>query len=573
LAGAKQRNAARRLCEELENVMIDTLLESEQEIDAAVIPASLRLELVVTDADSIQELVLRDDGRDRSEYSLCAMRIGLLSLKHARGQIDADAVRREGDRLLSEMDETMESYRAQLHDNLNRALKDYFDPSSGRLQERLERLIKKDGELEQVLRRQIGCQGSELANTLAAHVGENSPLMKLLDPDESRGLVTALRYSTEEVLQAERARILAEFSLDNKDGALTRLLAELGEENGRLRADLENRIDEVTQEFSLDREDSALSRLVRKVEQAQVTISREFSLDNDGSALTRISQLLNETTGAINTNLTLDNDGSALSRLRRELLEILKRHEDQANSFHNDVTSALEAMKARREESLRSTTHGRQFEDVVVEFVKREAERAGDIAISTVCSAGAIKYCKVGDAVVELGPDCAAAGERFVVEAKEDSSYDLRKALLETETARKNRDASVGVFVFSKTTAPEGQDPLLRYGNDIAVVWDSEDLNNDVILKAALSLARALCVRLATSRTAETADFQTIDSAILVIETEAKRLAKMKGWVETIGSNSTKVLDEIRKMTDAMDRQIGVLRTAVAGLKGSTIEE
>src|SRR5262249_49611176 len=110
---------------------------------------------------------------------------------------------------------------------------------------------------------------------------------------------------------------------------------------------------------------------------------------------------------------------------------------------------------------------------------------------------------------------------------------------------------------------------LLRYGNDIVVVWDSEDLSNDVILKAALSLARALCVRQAKSRTAEASDFQAIDSAIIVIETEAKRLAKMKCWVETIGSNSSKVLDEIRKMSDAMERQIGLLRGAVAGLKGS----
>ncbi len=54
--------------------------------------------------------------------------------------------------------------------------------------------------------------------------------------------------------------------------------------------------------------------------------------------------------------------------------------------------------------------------------------------------------------------------------------------------------ASVGVFVFSKNTAPANQEPLLRYGNDIFVIWDAEDMNNDVILKSALSLAKALCV-------------------------------------------------------------------------------
>ena len=41
----------------------------------------------------------------------------------------------------------------------------------------------------------------------------------------------------------------------------------------------------------------------------------------------------------------------------------------------------------------------------------------------------------------------------------------------------------------------------------------------------------------------------------------------MKTWAETIGSNSKKILDEIRKMSDAMETQIENLRTAATGLK------
>lgn len=550
--------------------MIDTLLELEHEVEEVGIPASLRLELVVTDVDSVQELILRDSGRDRGEYSVCALRIGLLSLKHARGQIDADAVRREGDRLIREMDQTLEIYRTQLNDNMTGALKEYFDPSSGRFQERLERLIKKDGELEQVLRRQIGSQVSELANTLAARVGEHSPLMKLLDPAESKGLVNALRYSTEEVLQIERNRILAEFSLDNKNSALSRLVAELSEENGRLRTDLENRIDEVTQEFSLDRDDSALSRLVSKVERAQATIAREFSLDNGDSALSRLSHLLDEATGAINNNLTLDKDGSALSLLRRELVDILQRHENQASSFQQEVTNALEAIKARREESLRSTTHGREFEELVVEFVQREAQRGGDVVATISNTSGEIRYCKVGDAVVELGPDCSASGQKFVVEAKENASYDLNRARTEIETARKNRGAPVGLFVFSRKAAPACQDHLLRYGDDIFVIWDAEDPQDDVVLKAALSLAKALCIREATMRRDQTADFETLDTSILKIEREAKRLSSMKTWTQTISSNSEKILREIQKMEGNLEKGLAELKEALTGLRQAT---
>lgn len=531
------------------------------------IPEGIALELIVTDQDCVKELASRNEGHDRDEYALCALRIGLLSLRHARGQLDADAVKREGEKLLGDLRNALDGYRAHLHDHLNSALKEYFDPESGRFQERIERLIKHDGDLEQTLRRQIGTESSELSRTLATHVGENSPLMKLLRPGESNNLIQMVRASAEEVIQAEHGRILSEFSLDNKSGALCRLLTELAGENGRFQGNLAEKINEVVKEFSLDDEDSALSRLVRKVESAQETISTEFSLDNSSSALSRMSGMLAHATDAINQNLTLDNEHSALARLRRELLELLKNQQDQANSFQIEVKSVLESMKARREESLRSTTHGKQFEEVVVDFVQREATKATDIATTAGNTTGTIRYCKVGDVVVELGPESAAAGEKFVVEAKEDASYDLRKALSEIETARQNRGASVGLFVFSKKAAPHCQEPLLRYGNDVFVIWDSDDINNDVILRAGLFVAKALCVREAKARNAEVADFEALDTAILGVEAESKRLAGMKTWVETIRSNSGKLLDEIRKMAEGLDQQVGILRDAVAGLK------
>jgi hypothetical protein len=535
----------------------------------AEIPSSICLELTVTDRDSVKELVLRDRGADRDEYALSAMRIGLLSLKHACGQIDADAVKREGDGLLRDLDHVLENYRTQMTSNLTSILKEYFDPQNGRFQERVERLIKRDGDLEQAVRRQVGSEGSELAQTLAAHVGATSPLMKLLDPQASNSLAQTIREAAENVLQGEHHRILAEFSLDNKDSALSRMVSELTEENGRLRSDFVQRMDEVADEFSLDKEDSALSRLVRKVEEAQKTITREFSLDDNSSALSRMSHLLNDAADAINNNLTLDNDEAALARLRRELLDILKRHEEQATSFQREVTLAIETMKIKREEAGRSMAHGNQFEDAVVDFVQHDVGKSGDLASATGKTTGAIKYCKVGDAVVELGPDCAAAGERFVVEAKEDATYDLCKARAEIETARKNREATIGVFVSSKKTAPAGLESFTRIGNDVFVTWDREDLANDVMLKAALSLAKALCVREAKTRKAEAADFESIDNTVLLIESEAARLANMKTWTETIKSNSGKILEDIRKMSDGLSQQVQALKDAVAGLKKS----
>ena len=200
---------------------------------------------------------------------------------------------------------------------------------------------------------------------------------------------------------------------------------------------------------------------------------------------------------------------------------------------------------------------------------QREAQRQNDIPIPTGDTTGAIKYCKVGDAVIEFSSDSAALGQRIVIEAKEDASYDVAKARAEIEMARKNREASVGVFVFSKKTAPAAQEPLLRYGDDDFLTWDTEDLNSDIIFRAGLSLVKALNIRNERVRRTESADIQAIDTAILEIETEAKRLAQMKTWTETIHTSSDKLLGEIGKMQKALDKQVEVLREATVGLRAT----
>ena len=528
---------------------------------------SVPLTLVVTDYESVVELLQKTEGRERDEYALASLRIGILALKHARGQIDADAVKREGERLLVDLKSALDQSRNDIHTNLTNALKEYFDPESGRFQERVERLIKQDGDLEQVLRRQVGNDGSELARTLAAHIGANSPLMKLLNPEESDGLVSSIRSTISTVVGEEQEHILSEFSLDNDQGALKRLVTELTQANGKLKTDLAAEIGNVVQEFSLDKEDSALSRLVKRVESAEETITKEFSLDEQGSALSRLSLVINEAKGAIDANLTLDTDSSTLSRLKRELVAILSAHEQKVQEFQTNVQAALEAMKAQRKESARSTQHGNDFEAAASEFVEKEAQRSGDVASCTGATTGLIKNCKVGDVVVELGPDCAAAGEKFVIEAKEDAAYTLARARIEIETARKNRGARVGLFLFSAQTAPAGIDTLVRYGDDVFLVWDAEKIESDVILRAGLSLAKALCVRQQKNRDDVEGNWEGIDAAILAVEKEAGRLASMKTWTETIQSNSGKILDEVRKMADNLEKQVAVLRENVETLR------
>lgn len=538
-------------------------------LDDQILPFALPLELNISDPELIRELVAYGEGKPRDEYALCALRIGLLALKQARGQVDGDTIKREGERLLNALDGKLTLHARGLDEQISGVLKDYFDPESGRVQERIQRLVKKDGELEELLRRQVGQQDSELCKTLTAHFGSDSPLMKVLSPKESEGLLKTLAETLQAALSEQRKRVLDEFSLDNQDGALSRLVKKLTENHGVVNQDLQKKIDEVVKEFSLDAEDSALSRLVKRVTVAQQTISAEFSLDNDNSALSRMSKHLKSTSDTIDNNLTLDKEGSALFRLRRELFELLSTHSESNLKFQGEVKQALEAMKIRREEAQRTTIHGKEFEQVVFEWVQADSQRCGDVAEFTGNTVGTIKNCKIGDVVIEMGPEHAAAGARIVIESKDKEGMLLRKAREEIETARKNREACVGIFIFAKGNATEGMAPFQRFGDDLFVVWDQYDPHSDLYLQAALMVARALCTRKAKQREGCAADFTGIDAAILDIEKKSESLDEVRTSAESIKGGADKILKRVQLVRDNLDKQILALRDLMADLRTS----
>jgi hypothetical protein len=503
------------------------------------LPYSLTVELVIDDRDVVQALCERAAGYERNRFALEALKIGVLALRHVGGQMSADLIQRESARLVKDMQQTLDQHMQLVHGRLGDALKEYFDPESGRFNDRVRRLVGQDGELSQLIKGFIDGENSQLARTMFSQIG---PLMKQLDPQHSEGLLAVLRSSVEAQLNQHRDHVLKEFSLDFKDGALCRLVNELSAKHGDFSKDLQLKFDALAKEFSLNEESSALSRLVQNVSQAQRTITSEFSLDSETSCL---------------------------SRLKRELVELLANAERKNQQFQEEVKVSLARIVTARQEAERSTRHGLEFEVAVCEFLAREAQHAGDIAIPTSQTTGLIKNCKIGDCVIELGPDCAAAGAKIVVEAKEEAGYTLARAREEIEQARKNRGAEWGMFVFSSKTAPRGMEPFQRYGNDVVIVWDAEDITSDVYLKAGIMTCRALCARAERQSAAQQVDFESIDRAICEIEKRAGNLDEVRKSAETIQTSSGKILERVRIDREALERQVAVLRESMADLKST----
>jgi len=509
------------------------------------LPFAIDLELCVEDRDVIAALVEFPDGPERNDYALEALKIGVLALRRASAAMDGEFIQRETNRLLETLRQTLDGHSHAAHERLAASLKEYFDPESGRFSQRVRRLTADDGELATLLRGQFDGDDSRLAKTLLSHVGENSVLMKHLSPDQSQGLLALLRTSVEAQLGQQRDRLLKEFSLDNAEGALCRLVKELTSKHGDLSKDLQTKIDAVVKEFSLDEESSALSRLVKNVDRAQRTITNEFSLDNEQSAL---------------------------RRLKTELTTIFEAHVKASADFQEEVKIALAKLVTKRETEARSTQHGITFEEAVYEFLNHDAQRRGDVAEFTKSSTGLIKNCKIGDVVTHLGCDCAAAGAKIVFEAKEVKDYTLLKARGEIEQARKNRDAQQGVFVFSRLTAP-AIPPLSRHGADVFVVWDAEDAQTNAYLLAAIEISRALCVRARAASERQAVDFLPIDKAILQIEKHVQNLDAVRTSAETIKGASEKILKRVEIDHRALTDQLALLRSAVGVVKHSLGED
>jgi hypothetical protein len=499
----------------------------------------IRLELVVSDAEVAHELLLRAEGRERDEFARQALRLGVLALRQASGALDAQTLQREGERLLGDVRELLVDRTGHVTDGVTKLLSVYFDPQSGSLPQRLERLTKRDGELETMLVKHLDGERSVLAQTLAQHVGTQSPLFKLLSPEQGDGLVSTLARTIDRALKAQSDEVLRQFSLDRPDSALRRLLDEVATENGKLRKELASDVQAVTKEFSLDHEDSALSRL---------------------------SSAIDKTCRSVQTSLTLDDPESPLFRMKREMRDVLDGMAASNTQFQTEVRATLEAFKARKAEAARSTQHGNTFESAVGDFLRLEAQRAGDLCEAVGTLRGHADR-KTGDYVLTLGPDSGAPETRIVCEAKAKKGYTERSALTEIALARKNREAQVGIVVMDRASAPDGTEAIRRLGQDLLVVWAPDDVASDMNLRLAVSVARALCVRERIAGSRAEASLQQLDESVETIANQIRVVDEIIHSAQLIKRRGDKVAASAEKLRATLEREVAALQDHVKTLR------
>ena len=170
------------------------------------------LHLSITDPEVAAAIGEAGEGRERQEFALTALRVGILSLRAARGTVDGATVRHEGDRLVSAMREQLAGFRASVDQTLSGTLRQYFDPASGLFAERVQRLVRHDGDLANVVGQQVEAARRAFDGLFDQHLGEQSELQRLLSADHDNAFPQALREQVNGALRQQGDTITADFT-------------------------------------------------------------------------------------------------------------------------------------------------------------------------------------------------------------------------------------------------------------------------------------------------------------------------------------------------------------------------
>ena len=301
------------------------------------------------------------------------------------------------------------------------------------------------------------------------------------------------------------------------DGRLPRTLEAFLGDRGRL----QSMVDEL---FDPKRRDSAIGRMSTML---------ETYFDGDAS---RLATLLDPT-----------RMGSPLHQFRSEVAAGFK-------AIAEKLVALEAAGAARAGERAKSAAKGADFETLLEGMLGDIARGANDLIERTGTDAGDAGRSKKGDFVLTLDPNVARGAElRIVVEAKDRkvSGRDMRDEL---RGARTNRDAAVGLVVFTPQHAPAGIAPFDVRAGDVYCVIDPAD-PDPATLEAAVRLARLLALASLREHEAEV-DAAVLTEALAGIREQLETVRTMKTNLTQIGSTANAVTGALDRMREGILAQI-----------------
>ena len=484
------------------------------------------------------------DARTRDRLAIDAWRIGLRALSVAHAKADEATLADLGRSVIADVEQRLAQHLAAQQHGLAEALRQYFDPSDGRLAERLDAAVGDGGALAGVLASFVGPTGV-LAQTLARTVGAESELFKRLSPTDSEGLIKVIEGKVAEALAHNQRELGRALDPLVPDGALAKLIRQLREEVAGAGAGQAAQLQAAMAALDANDEGSAISRMLRETAQARRELLGALNPRDPSTPM-----------GAIEATMRglLDGHAQTLAAFQAEVRE----RQDQLD---REVREAFARLEHKRRHDARSPEGGRTFEDEVGAFVAARVRHA-PIAVEEVgAMVGAMPRRKVGDLVLRHTAEGAFAGAALVVEVKHEQAYSVTDALTELDQARANRRASAGLMVMAASHASATFPRFARHGQNVLVCWDPEDPASDPWLEAALTLGLFLVAR---TRSVDAGDMRAMADVERRIAAELERIDRLDKHNRKIADGSEGIATELRKakkeLTTLLDKAKATLR-------------
>jgi hypothetical protein len=274
---------------------------------------------------------------------------------------------------------------------------------------------------------------------------------------------------------------------------------------------------------------------------------RAIDPKNKDGILTQIERcietLVQEKLDGVMSQFSLDHEESAMCRMHKLL-------RDSFTQIHESL--GIKAATAAEQE--RGHVKGFDFEADLYDVFAEMGTRLGDLTENLCGTPGTLRR-KTGDYVSTLGDTSGAPGLRLTVEVK-NQRLKLKDAIEELQEAKKNRDASQGIFVFAKGCEPPEVGDFRRIGEDFFCTVDKDDLAagaRPLFFDAAYQVARAIAI--ASARTAEEGgiDLQRIKDNIESLIESTRRLSEVTKKARTIQSRAESISEIIEVVKGELD--------------------
>lgn len=387
-----------------------------------------------------------------------------------------------------------------------------------------------------------------------------------IDPDANKVQIRELSVTDDELVgylsefEDEQQREAIEQAL--KVGAATLNLAETSKdleyvkhEFDRMHQSMTDEIDDVQEEMDAKLgEEGRLSRLLDSHFGDDGTLRDHLNdaFGDDGIFTERLDEELGENGERIQDALDPDKEGTPTYRLQ-------KRIEKEIDSIRQRLDEEAGEEEIRQRTTLKGEDFERDLEAIIEDLVSQTPhtyEFTGE-------TEGELTGRDVGDFVIDLGD----TGQRIVVEAKSDKSYNKPDIKEEMEDAIENRMADYGIFVTEcESYIPNEVGYLQEFDQQyvsVALCEDEDDEIDPRLFRIGYNWAKMRAAQAAVDANASL-DPETIQTKVEEVDATVDRFREIKKKCTNIKKGARGIEDELDEIQDDVVDQLNAIRAELS---------